>query len=495
MSALKSLVLITVDCLRADHVSFLGYNRRTTPFLESLAAESVIFSTAIVAGAPTYYSFPGIMASRYPLALGRDVIGLAPHEPTIASVLNQSGYSSAAFVAGNPYLSPRFGYGAGFGDFQDFLNTDSALPSSGSNQVTKIRRTRWNQALAAACHKFGPAAFLYNELYFQYCQRLTSRTASSLDRLRRFPSADVIIDQACQWLSGHAGQPFFLWLHFMDPHWPYYPPLPALASMGNSDVSAFRARYVNSNWNRGDLGVTRLKRRRDQVIALYDSGIHWVDVQIGRLVNKLRDLCVWDNCVFALTADHGEEFLDHGGRYHSPSKVTDELIRVPLLIRAGEVKAQLVNTPFSLLDLAPTLLDAMDAPIPGSFRGNSCWSQVRDEKRWDGQAIVECITSCSNPFRLNDRLGARILAIREKRYKLVFDFGISTEQLFDLEADPHELHPVAHGVASPARRRLLEVARQHLTDSLNSRDLNQRLTARLRDLRLEWAESTAGVPI
>jgi glucan phosphoethanolaminetransferase (alkaline phosphatase superfamily) len=70
---MRAVVLITVDCLRADHVGFLGYERPTTPFLDSLAGESVVFTNAIVAGAPTYYSFPGIMASRFPLGLCRDV--------------------------------------------------------------------------------------------------------------------------------------------------------------------------------------------------------------------------------------------------------------------------------------------------------------------------------------------------------------------------------------------------------------------------------------
>ena len=79
MAAPQSLVLITVDCLRADHVGFLGYRRPTTPFLDSLSAESLVFRNAIAAGAPTYYSFPSIMASRHALALGRDVIGLAPN--------------------------------------------------------------------------------------------------------------------------------------------------------------------------------------------------------------------------------------------------------------------------------------------------------------------------------------------------------------------------------------------------------------------------------
>src|SRR5262252_1633403 len=110
----KSIVLVTVDCLRADHCGFMGYERPTTPYLDSLAAESLVFPSAIAAGAPTYYSFPAILAARYPLALGRDVLGLSPDEPTLASVCKRAGYATAAFSAGNPYVSTRFGYGLGF---------------------------------------------------------------------------------------------------------------------------------------------------------------------------------------------------------------------------------------------------------------------------------------------------------------------------------------------------------------------------------------------
>ena len=118
----KSLILITVDCLRADHCGFYGYSRPTTPFLDALAAESFVVPTAVVAGAPTYYSLPAILASRMPLALGRDVIGLASGESTLATALREAGYATAAFSAANPYISARFGYDQGFEVFEDFLD-------------------------------------------------------------------------------------------------------------------------------------------------------------------------------------------------------------------------------------------------------------------------------------------------------------------------------------------------------------------------------------
>src|SRR5271169_4671861 len=126
MGTQKSIVLVTVDCLRADHVGFMGYDRPTTPFLDSLARGSFVVPAAIVAGAPTYYSVPAILASRYPLALGRDVLGLGPDESTLASVLKQAGYATASFGAANPYVSPRFGYEQGFDTFRDFLEDERA---------------------------------------------------------------------------------------------------------------------------------------------------------------------------------------------------------------------------------------------------------------------------------------------------------------------------------------------------------------------------------
>ncbi len=380
MQAPRSLLLITVDCFRADHAGFLGYLRPTTPFLDSLARESVVFSNAIVAGAPTYFSFPAIMASRYPLGLGRDVVGLAPQETTIASALTEGGYSTAAFLAANPYLSPRFGYDAGFRVFKDFLDTEAdplaATPRSDGENARFA--SRWNRRLAKASHALGPVGSFYDELYFQYCQRLGSPSVPSLDLLRRFPSADVIVDEARDWLSGIAGQPFFLWLHLMDPHSPYYPQRDALELMGSS-LDASRARYVNSYWNRGDIGASRLRQHRDDIVALYDAGIRWMDAQVARLVETLRELGLWQDCVMALTADHGEEFLDHGGRYHPPSRVAEELVRVPLLLHGpGLPHAENVTAPFSLMHLAPTLLDLVEIPIPASFRGSSHASLLKN---------------------------------------------------------------------------------------------------------------------
>lgn len=491
MDSRPSLVLITVDCLRADHTGFHGYRQPTTPFLDSLSAQSLVFENAIVGGAPTYYSFPAIMASRHPLAFGRDIVGLASGESTVATILKESGYKTAAFLGGNPYLSAKFGYDDGFDVFRDSLDAEIE-PDSSRNHEDGFR-SQLNRGLEKACHNLGPLGAIYDELYFRYCQRIAA-PAASIDSLRRFPAADVLVDQAGSWLDSVEGTPFFLWLHFMDPHAPYYPTQKALALMGCGNMGAARARYLNAYWNRSDLNPRSLAKIRAEVVSLYDAGIRWVDLQMSRFVETLRRNRLWEQCVLVITADHGEEFLEHGGRYHPPSAVIEELIHVPLLVRAPGATRGAVKSTFSLLDLAPTLLDSLGAAVPESFRGESRWKALQATRDWEGAAIVECVGTCTNPFRAENRMGARILAVRNTRFKLVVDFSSGQEQLFDLVADPHELSPLAPDAERVVRRRLLECAHQHLEQSVRSRDLNQRLRTRLRDLGQDWSQSTAGIP-
>jgi arylsulfatase A-like enzyme len=479
-----------VDCLRADHVGFLGYKRPTTPFLDSLANESLVFRNAITAGAPTYYSLPAILASRYPLALGRDVLGIAPEENTIPSVLKEYGFQTAAFSAANPYLSARFGYDQAFDCFRDFLDAET-LEFPAEPPQSRLR-SRANQVLSRACHVVPGLGKAYDELYFQYCQRVGSEPCEGIDSLRRFPSADVIVDHASAWLNEHSSGPFFLWLHLMDPHAPYYPKVEALDDMKSRRVSAEEARHLNSFWIRDDIGPSRLKRKRDELMALYDAGIRWADAQIRRLTEKLVELNVWDKCALAVTADHGEEFLEHGGRFHAPFKLTEELIRVPLLLRVPHVpKLRELSTPFGLIDLAPTLLDALGYPAPASFRGRSRWEQVSRGEEWHQPVFTECVHGCTNPFHSENRVAPRILAVRKGSHKLVMDFLTGTQELFNLTSDPAEQNPVDDQKARPIRRELLELARKHLVESQKSRDFERRMESQLRDLRIELAHSTA----
>ena len=487
MQRRPSLVLITVDCLRADHVGFMGYPRPTTPFLDTLANESVVVSTAIVAGAPTYYSFPAIFASRYPLDLGRDVVGLAPGENSLASALKNAGYATAAFSAGNPYLSARFGYDQGFDIFRDFLEPVPTSDSGAATDGDLAFTTRLNRKLERWSQRSPWLGDIYDDLYFEYCQRIANSRPDSLDTLRRYPSADVLVNEATAWVSAVRDQPFFLWLHLMDPHAPYYPVEEALQLMG-TNITPSRARYLNSYWNRGNLAPSRLQRHRDKIVGLYDAGVRWVDVQLTRLADSLSRLGLWENCVFAFTADHGEEFLDHGGRFHSPARVTDELIRVPLLLRVPSQKPlRTGNAPFSLVHLAPTLLDALGVKAPSGFEGQSYWPYLRDGSSWGEPTITECVSAATNPFHRRDRLGPRILAARDKRFKLVWELATGQELLFDLEQDPNECHPLPAHEEKDARQRLMLRAWHHLVQSQERMNQSLRCKSIAHELALEWA--------
>jgi arylsulfatase A-like enzyme len=492
----KSLVLITVDCLRADHTGFMGYERPTTPFLDQLAGESFVVPSAMVAGAPTYYSLPAIQASRYPLALGRDVLGLAPGEPTLASVLQQAGYATAAFSASNPYISARFGYEQGFEIFQDFLGEELVPLSNGSDaspSATESRFTQLNRNLARWSHSIRPLGRVYDNLYFEYCQRWAAPPPESLDSLRRFPSADVIVDHAIDWIASAAPRPFFLWLHLMDPHAPYYPKEAALEVMGNPKISPWEARYSNSYWNRSDLSAGKLRSHCSDIVALYDAGVRWVDMQVARLVNNLQEAGLWDQSVFALTADHGEEFLEHEGRFHSPSRTGEEVLHVPLLLRVPGAPKRNVNVaPFSLLHLAPTLLDTLGVAAPADFQGTTHWPQLSSAASWDEPAIAESVGECTNPFRRENRLGSRVLVVRDSLMKLVVHLATGASELYNLNADPGETSPLPPDTEKPIRRKLLEYAKAHVQASLANRRTDARLRARLYDLKLELEMSGSG---
>ena len=491
----RSLVLVTVDCLRADHVGFLGYDRPVTPNLDALAKESVVVPNAIVAGAPTYFSLPAIMASRYPLALGRDVLGLAPGESTLPTVLRGEGYATAAFLAGNPYLSRRFGYDQGFDTFHDFLASEIVAESPVAAPAAKNKLSQFNRWLQDGFHRNGLAGSAYDEVYFWYCQWVSAREGLSMDTLRRYPAANVIVDESTSWLTDVREQPFFLWLHLMDPHHPYYPPEESLAALGSSEITARRARLLNSFWNRWDIGAGRFEKYRAEILSLYDAGVHWVDRQLSRLVDALKVSERWDETVFVVTADHGESFLEHGERYHSPTSLPEQLIHVPLLMRApGLSGRRLSDQPFSLLHLAPTLLDAVGVASPNSFQGRSGWNEISAGTLPDRPAITECVDGCNNPMRREDRVRSRLLTVRDETLKLIVDFKEKKDYLYDLKNDPGENSLLPPEVRGQERARLLRVAQEHLRKAGNTQSSDLRLRALLREVQ-QSARMNGGAPV
>ena len=487
----KSLVLITVDCLRADHCGWHGYPLPTTPFLDTLTRESLVIPAAIVAGSPTYYSIPAILGSRMPLALGRDIVGLAPGETTLAGVLRESGYATAAFSAGNPYISPRFGCDQGFDVFKDFLDEEKLDINVPTPHVTDSNRSKLNRATKSLANSLGFGK-LYNEFYFRYCMRQAPATVN-IETLRRFPDAGVLVDHAISWLATIDERPFFMWLHLMDPHSPYYPRSDAYEELTSRKIDPKRARYLNHYWNRSDLAPSDFQKKKVDVVELYDAGIRAADSQIARLVSSMKQTKRWDNCVFAVTADHGEEFLEHGRRYHAPMHLGEEIIHVPLFIRVpGEKGREAPPFPMSLLHIAPTLLDIMGLKPPPTFKGQSQWrklnSNIDADRAIDNHAITECVFGCTNPFKRESRTSHRLLSLRESRFKLTVQMDGGIEQIYDLENDPGESKANSDRISRDVRERLLQAARRQLATISTREDSHLRLRARLRDMRYEISD-------
>lgn len=375
MNDRKNLVLVTVDSLRSDFVSCYGKaDRDLTPNMDQLAQEGKIFRNAIAQGSYTRASVPSFFTSTYPWKLrsGGDISDRA----SLATILKENGYETAFFHS-NPFLSRANGYGRGFDVFDDSL-----LP--------------WNLNLS---------------------QKRTRQLGRFFRVLRKKPylPAEKLVDKSINWLSS-AGSPYFLWLHLMDPHGPYQKP-------DSGYLKKFRAEKL---WQKAVNHPGRISEaEKEKLLEAYRSEVTYADRHIGRLLSAVNDRN--EETVVALTADHGEEFGEHGDYSHNP-KPYEELIRVPFLMdvsgRGGdEVEAQL-----ALLELLPSLLD-----LAGVERGNYEFDGVSfaplfGDENWEGRDQVIC------------QPGDHLLCLRTERWKYVV--GNGERRLYDLKNDPGETEDV-----------------------------------------------------
>lgn len=493
-----NLVLITVDCLRADHVGFMGYKRGTTPNMDRLASEGIVFQKAIVAGTPTYHSFPAILAGRFPLALGRDIVGLAPGEPTLAGSLRRAGYATAAFVAGNPYLSRLYGYDHGFDMFEDFLNGSASRPSAtmharsgdqdrkGPDRGNLLRRL--NLLIRDAMRRLPGGEGLYNDLYFRYGLLVCSRPyrRHGWETWRRYPSAETVTERALSWVQGNHRRPFFMWIHYMDVHRPQLPTSDALDAVGRRDLTPMRAFELYNFWIRDDITAERRRRILRDCVALYDASIWAVDRQVGRLVDAMDAAEGADRTAVCITSDHGEPFLERGVHDHDPVLLTQEVIHVPLVIRTpGRDVGARSREVFSLVALPRTLLHVLAVPWSGMSGGGREGASESGISR-DGVALTEAVYGRTKDLVGQGRSmkpGLRLVCAQDARYKLILNLSTQEAFLYDLESDSTETR------GSPLRGnprvagRLLEAIHEQVIGRTEARFSVHQINARLEGLR------------
>jgi len=306
-----SVVLITLDTVRADRMGFLGSKRGITPHMDGLARQAVVFERAYSQAPLTPVSHATILSGTYPRFHGvRDFGSRLPDSPSyLPDLLRARGYRTAAFVS-SIILDPKNGFAPGF--------------------------ERGFDVYDAGFHR-------------------TKRGEQRLGSMQR--RGEETVDRALAWLGKNNQGPIFLWVHLWDAHDPYDPPSP------------FKERYVG---------------------APYDGSIAYVDSTIGKLLAGLRKAGIYDRALIALMSDHGESLGEHGENTHGVF-LYDSTIRVPLLIKfpVARFAGQRVDTRASLVDVAPTLLEAAHAPVPAAMQGQSLLPLIGTKEGDDRPSFAE----------------------------------------------------------------------------------------------------------
>ena len=352
-----NLLLVSVDCLRADHLSCYGYERQTSPTLDALAAEGVRFERALSSSPWTLPAHLTMLTGLPVSAHGVDDDRLwsrtdrsgKPLPPPLKGVfvaepLRAAGYRTAGFYSWK-YLEPRFGFGPGFETWERKAHTFYSHPEVGPLY----------ERLRAAGDLAGQ-------------QALVERYPTLFDDTH--PSSPEVIDAAADWLDERASagddDPFFLFVHLFDVHDPYHPPEPYYSLFADGYEGEIDGRRVTTRDSPvvGDMPARDLER----LVSLYDGAIRFVDSEIGRLLAKLEKLGLKQNTLVVVTADHGEEFFEHGHKTHR-RQVYLESISVPLILRwpAGLPSAgRVVQGNVGLVDVTPTLYAAagVRSPVP-----------------------------------------------------------------------------------------------------------------------------------
>lgn len=314
-----NVLLITVDTLRADHLHCYGQPLPASPNIDAFAARSVVFERAIAASGYTGPAHSSIMTARYPrrqsMGLSNGMLTLDGVE-TLAEALRQGGYDTAAFVS-NGVLAARSGLNRGF------VVYDDELPS--------VERNR-------------PNVF----------ERLAPQT----------------VERALAWLGRPRTKPFFLWVHFQDPHGPYTPPAPYRDRFHVPAVAGEpELRVLDDDGGRGGIPAYQLvegPRRVSDYRSRYAGEIAFMDQSVGKLlaaVERHRPTIV------ALTADHGESFGENDFYFAHGHSAAPDLSHVPLIVNAPGLRPERRADPVSHVDVMPTLLELAGRPVPAGVEG------------------------------------------------------------------------------------------------------------------------------
>ena len=410
-----NVVLVSIDSLRADHVGCYGYPKPTTPGIDRLAAEGVRLDQAIATTSWTLPShatmFTGLHSYTHGLVdnglkLGDDLV-------TLAEVFRGAGYHTAGFF-GAPYLHPTYGLDQGFETYVSCMTkigTD-VLPDA-------LREVAQGDVIPPHADITGP------------------RT----------------LEEVTKWLGGIDERPFFLFIHLWDPHYDYIPPDEYLRMFdpdytGTVDGrSLLRNEAVHEGMPRRDL---------EHLIALYDGEIRFTDDILGRILAELERRVDPASVLLVVTADHGEEFFDHGQKGHQKT-LYDEVVRVPMIVRWPGTLApgRVVTTQVGHVDLMPTLLSLAGVELASPTQGRDVGPLLRGESLPERPVLMDLQVARHQLYGVRVD-GKKFLNFPTRRF---WQYGF---QYFDLREDPAERNrlPLWSGGLLGARRDLADLREQ-----------------------------------
>lgn len=413
MSNFKRVILITVDCLRADAVGYIG-GGGLTPNIDKLAKNSLVFTRAFSNGPGTNQSFPSILTSTYFLMHGG--MRLLPHYTTLAGALSQHGFRTVAFHS-NPFLSRSLGWSRDFDEFYDFIDvvsSPSAFVTRQQNRGLTSKIERLATTATTALGLSGSSTFqrFLKKIYYEFHNFEVP-----------YLEGKGLNEYVAGWLERNSQKKFFLWMHYMDPHYPYIPPDEYLSCLLNRKEAFKYNLSVNENHPaREEVPVLR---------KLYEGEVKYADACIGAFVSYLKRKGLWDDSLVFFTGDHGHAFLEHGRFGHAYDILYNEVIHVPLIV-FGLDEAQKVNSDAQLLDIPPTALDLLGISRVPSFMGRSLLDA--------GNRSETIFSESAKPDLINVRydLSKKVVSCIKDSMKLIINELQRTKELYDLKKDFQE---------------------------------------------------------
>ena len=387
--SLPNVILLSVDTLRPDHLGFLGYEKARTPHIDRLLSQGVFFRHAYAQIPLTAPSFSSILTGLYPKTHGcrANLARLDPSVTTLAEVLAESGYRTAAFVSGYPLKRELCGLSKGFELYQDRFSFQDGFK------------------LLRFLERFGVV-----ELQLE-------RRADGVSRL------------AIPWMEHQAKRPFFAWIHYYDAHVPYRPPL---SSAENATLRHLR-RHQRQFWGKGKEVVP--SGTLQAMTALYDGEVAFVDEDIGRILTFLEDRGLRERTIILFVSDHGESF-DHNYYFDHGDRLYESSLRVPVAFSYPGVVPQHVVSEKAIqsIDLFPTLLSLLGVPK------RSCEGKSLFEKVW----LLSETPSSPVYAELSRRPGyptfGDLWSLRQGPWKLIYSPEGRPSELYNLLEDPSEIN-------------------------------------------------------